>query len=254
MKAAIVGGGEIGQAIKYLIQEGIDISLFDIHPKRGDSSVAECLSDAAYIFVCTPSRAIREVIAHIHTYARKDALVVILSKGMADGKFLFEILDAELQRAYGFLYGPMIAEDMLQGKNAEAVFATTSRREIKVLKRSLQIQNSVDVRGVSIMGVLKNVYAIYIGFTNDERNIQHALREAAVILKDMGGDTATVMGPSGAGDLIATATSIHSKNRQYGIDMRKTGSSSLDAEGALALAEMKTRGGMDRYPILKSLL
>ncbi len=103
MKVAILGGGEIGQAIKHIIKDADSLSVFDRNPERGEADIQKCISGADHIFMCVPSRAIRDLVDEINKYSAEDALVIVLSKGMVDGKFLFEILDDELDREYGFL-------------------------------------------------------------------------------------------------------------------------------------------------------
>jgi glycerol-3-phosphate dehydrogenase (NAD(P)+) len=80
---------------------------------------------------------------------------------------------------------------------------------------------------VEVAGALKNVFAIATGI-GDGLNagdntramvITRSLRELAKLGTAMGGQTETFAGLAGMGDLIATCTSPHSRNRRVGIGL-----------------------------------
>jgi glycerol-3-phosphate dehydrogenase (NAD(P)+) len=67
------------------------------------------------------------------------------------------------------------------------------------------------------------------------------LAEIARLVKAAGGNTITCMGLAGMGDLIATCTSTHSRNRSFGVELAQGGSlenyqsrTHMVVEGALA--------------------
>ncbi len=156
--------------------------------------------------------------------------VVLCAKGLGpDGRRLSR-LAAEL----GFgrvavLSGPNHAEEIGLGLPAatvvasqDAAFAASVQRELMV--PSLRVYTSSDVAGVELGGVLKNVMAVaagmgdglHLGDNARASVITRGLREMSRYLASQGAHEDTVYGLSGLGDLVATATSRHSRNRAAG--------------------------------------
>ena len=83
---------------------------------------------------------------------------------------------------------------------------------------------SPDYVGVELCAAFKNVIAIAVGAAygfgygdNTAAMIMtRGMAEMSRLVKACGGDALTVMGLAGAGDLIATCTSEHSRNRSFG--------------------------------------
>lgn len=73
------------------------------------------------------------------------------------------------------------------------------------------------------------------------------LAEMSRLTVKCGGQAITCMGLAGAGDLIATCTSEHSRNRSFGVELAQGGTldgyrerTHMVVEGALACKTMKT--------------
>jgi glycerol-3-phosphate dehydrogenase (NAD(P)+) len=87
-----------------------------------------------------------------------------------------------------------------------------------------RIYSSDETAGIELGGALKNVFAIPAGVSDgfglgDNSKAALVTRSLAELLRlgtAMGGDPRTFYGLSGAGDLIATCFSQHSRNRQVG--------------------------------------
>ena len=84
---------------------------------------------------------------------------------------------------------------------------------------------SDDVIGAQVGGAVKNVIAIACGVATGKGMgdntraalITRGLAEIARLAKAMGGQSATLMGLSGLGDLILTANSLQSRNYSLGV-------------------------------------
>ena len=86
-----------------------------------------------------------------------------------------------------------------------------------------------EIVGIELGGALKNIFAIPAGVSDgfgfgDNSKAGLVTRSLAGLLRlgvTMGGDARTFQGLSGAGDLIATCFSRHSRNRQLGEHLGK---------------------------------
>ena len=99
-----------------------------------------------------------------------------------------------------------------------------------------------DVAGVELGGALKNVIALAagigegLGFGDNSKAalMTRGLAEITRLGVACGADAATFSGLSGVGDLIATCTSRHSRNRRAGLEIAK----------GRSIAEIQTGSGM----------
>lgn len=272
MRVVIIGAGRIGQAFKFLCEKKAQsISLFDADTTKipDQRPLSETIPDADVIFLCIQSFAIREVLQEISPYLKKDALVVSLAKGIERtthltlGEVIPECLPAH--QPWGLIIGPMLSEEIIQGQGSAGVFAGNSAQHLKKLtelidKENLSLEFSSDIRGVALSGVLKNIYALALGIADGigwgaNRKgwlITHAIKEMHGIIRILGGTAASVDGPAGLGDLIATGSSPHSRNRATGEQIVATGTMNPLSEGYISLASLKSMLG-DRHSEFKLL-
>jgi glycerol-3-phosphate dehydrogenase (NAD(P)+) len=96
----------------------------------------------------------------------------------------------------------------------------------------MRIYTSEDLVGVELGGTIKNVIAIAAGVVDGAEIgvnaraalLTRGLSEMSRLILAAGGKLETVMGLSGMGDLILTATSDLSRNRRVGLALGKGGS------------------------------
>lgn len=156
--------------------------------------------------------------------------LLLCAKGLGPGGERLSTLAA--QRGFGrvaVLSGPNHAEEVGHSQpaatviaSADSAFAHTLQAEL--MTPSLRVYTSTDLAGVELGGVLKNVVAIAAGLGDglslgDNARaavITRGLREMRGYLLSQGGQESTLYGLSGLGDLVATATSVHSRNRAAG--------------------------------------
>jgi glycerol-3-phosphate dehydrogenase (NAD(P)+) len=132
----------------------------------------------------------------------------------------------------GALSGPSFALEVAKGlpcaltlASADAAFA--NRTAALLHGGRLRVYHSDDVLGVEIGGAVKNVLAIAVGICDGLGLGQNAraalitrgLAELARLGVALGGRAETVMGLTGAGDLILTATGDLSRNRRVGLEL-----------------------------------
>jgi glycerol-3-phosphate dehydrogenase (NAD(P)+) len=129
----------------------------------------------------------------------------------------------------GALSGPNNAQEIAQGKPAAILLAHQNNPHAEEIQKTLssptlRVYTSTDVQGVSLAAALKNVYAIGAGICagldlGDNATaayLTRALHEMQKLLTTLGGDTKTLYGLSGFGDLVATSTGKWSRNRTFG--------------------------------------
>jgi len=133
------------------------------------------------------------------------------------------------------LSGPNHAEEVARDQPTASVVASESAELARTLQRELsgrtmRIYASRDVAGVELCAASKNVIAIAAGVSDGLGYGDNA--KAAIITRGMaemsrlgegfGALPRTYMGMAGMGDLVATCTSAHSRNRRAG-EMIATG-------------------------------
>lgn len=137
----------------------------------------------------------------------------------------------------GCLGGPNLAAEIRDGKPTAAVVASHFDEVIEMGKEALNskkfhIFGSHDLLGVELAGALKNIIAIGSGLLEGKgmgRNLQamlitRALAEMIYLGKALGSSSQAFLGTAGIGDLIATATSPHSRNYSFGLKLAEGGS------------------------------
>ena len=159
-------------------------------------------------------------------------ILVICAKGFetASGARLSEVVAQEHpQSACAVLSGPNFAGEVALGLPAAATLAcadATLGRELAetLSSASFRAYWSEDVVGAEVGGGLKNVLAIAAGIVAGRGLGENAraaivtrgLAELARLGEALGGRRETLMGLSGLGDLVLTATSLTSRNMAFG--------------------------------------
>jgi len=198
------------------------------------SDLPAALSGAELIVAATPVAGLRDLLVRLQ---RSDLPLVWLCKGFEQDSAALphEIVAASGLRApCGALSGPSFALEVAKGlpcaltlASADAGFA--ARAAAQLHGGRLRVYHSDDVVGVEIGGAVKNVLAIAVGICDGLGLGQNAraalitrgLAELARLGVALGGRAETVMGLTGAGDLILTATGDLSRNRRVGLELAR---------------------------------
>ncbi len=204
---------------------------------RATSDLEHAVSTADVLVVGVPSQHFRSVLETAAPFVRPWVPVISLVKGLEQStrKRMTEVV-AEVLPGHpaGVLAGPNIAREIVQGYAAAATIALPDHGTAVMLQslfnhQRFRVYTSEDVVGVEAAGALKNIFAIAVGFgdglgAGDNTRamvITRSLREMSRIGVAMGGRDETFSGLAGMGDLIATATSPHSRNRHVGVELGK---------------------------------
>jgi glycerol-3-phosphate dehydrogenase (NAD(P)+) len=199
----------------------------------GLTSKVEACADAELIVFVTRSTVLRETAAALNKVTiNSKALLLSCIKGIehGTGKRMSEIL-AEIypKHTVAVLSGPNLATEVSRGLPTATVLACSSKDCAAELQRDLgtsrfRIYSGEDPTGTELGGALKNIFALAagagdglgLGDNSKAALVTRALAEMVRLGTRMGGELGTFYGLSGAGDLIATCFSQHSRNRRAG--------------------------------------
>lgn len=194
-----------------------------------DLSAAEN-SDA--IIVAVPSRFVRETAQKLKSINNR-GIIVSVSKGIESGSLLrlSQVLEQELpEDKIVVLSGPSHAEEVARSVPTTIVSsskdpAAAGKVQELLMNKYLRIYTNDDMIGVELGGALKNIIALAAGIADglglgDNTKaalMTRGLTEISRLGVAMGAKSETFAGLTGIGDLVVTCTSMHSRNRRFGI-------------------------------------
>ncbi len=193
------------------------------------------VNDADLVVFVVPSFAIRQVSKNIKEILTKEKQTfVICTKGL-EAKTMksgHEIVKEEIGKSHDVvvLSGPTHAEEVALRMFTTIVSTSESKNARETVQKAfnndyLRVYTNPDIHGVEIIGAAKNVLAIAAGFCDGHPKLgdnakaallTRGLRELKILGEIEGAHPDTFYGLTGMGDLIVTATSIHSRNRGFG--------------------------------------
>lgn len=256
-RVLILGHGEMGHAMEFLLAPHQALHIWQRHPPAGVAPVnlEAVVPESDIILFCLPATAHAAVAALIAPPLRGATLCVTIAKGLDEHARLPVTVLAEAvgDARVAVLYGPMISEEIRTGKPAFAECGTAqpaAYERIAALYRgtALRLEPSRDITGLSWSAILKNVYAMAFGMADELRLGDNtrgflaatALHELAAIVQQLGGATATPYRLAGLGDLITTATSSGSHHRELGRLIVRDARDALRGEGVHTLTVLRS--------------
>ena len=228
------------------------------------TSYEEALAGAQAAVIVTPSSVMRDVAGVLAEAVDDDFPVIICSKGVEEGSGLLpvEVFEAEMGNAsrLAVLSGPNFAAEVIRGIPSGTVIASSNEETAAFFQQLFASETfrtyvSDDVCGVELCAAFKNVIAIAVGVSyglgygdnTAAMLMTRRLAEMSRLVVRCGGQAITCMGLAGTGDLVATCTSEHSRNRRFGKLLAEGGTleefaaqTHMVAEGALACKTLKT--------------
>jgi len=246
---------------------------------EASSDIEVALSGAEAVVMVTPSVGVRSTAEAMRPHLSSTTPVVVLSKGVENGTLMLmtEVLEDVLgarERLAG-LSGPNHAEEVSKGIPSATVIAAHEESVAQLFQDifmapTFRVYTNPDVVGVELCGASKNVIAVAAGMSdgmgygdNTKATLMtRGLAEMARLGRRRGANPLTYMGLAGVGDLIATCTSRHSRNRGLGEHVAKGGTvasfeseTKMVAEGALScisVGELGKREGVE-LPITRQV-
>jgi glycerol-3-phosphate dehydrogenase (NAD(P)+) len=201
------------------------------------SDLVDAVTDASLVVVAVPSAGFRDVVRSLALHLESSAVLMSLTKGLerGTGRRMSEVLmDLAPNHVVSVLSGPNLAGEIAAGQPAASVVACTDARVSvrlqEVFTRPLfRVYTHDDVIGCEIGGVVKNVIAIAagmahgMGFGDNSRAtlITRGLVEMGRLGAKLGANPGTFSGLAGMGDVIATCSSMKSRNTTVGVRLGK---------------------------------
>ena len=194
--------------------------------------VDQALDGVTEVYSVVPTQFIRATLQHFE--GRLDGMpIVSASKGLEiktlqrPTEILADVLGSP--ERLGILSGPSHAEEVGRGMATTVVVAANQpelaeRAQERISSDSFRVYTSSDLVGVELGGALKNIIAIAAGVADgiglgDNAKaalVSRGLVEMARFGEACGAHRETFFGLSGAGDLMVTCYSQHSRNRSLG--------------------------------------
>lgn len=295
MKFAVLGAGGWGTAVaRLLATNGHNTLLWARDPDRAEAierarcnekylpgvALPDSLSiesdfqtalTAEALVIGVPSIGVADLVARIANSGVSPTLAINLAKGMdrATHQTMSEVICSALPATSVFtLSGPSHAEEVGRDTPTAVVLAGENLKLGQSLQHAIatprfRVYLSEDIRGVETCSTIKNVIALAtgisdgLGYGDNSRGalITRGLAEMVRFGRSCGVQEATFFGLSGLGDLVATCTSQHSRNRAVGVRLGQGESleeimedMSMVAEGVFAtdiVCELALEKGID---------
>ena len=216
-------------------------------------SLEEALEGAEAVLMTVPAQFVREVSSQMAEFYPEGVPLVICSKGieLTSGKLMSDVITEELPNAVvAVLSGPSFAYETAVGRPTAVTIACSNEavgRELVSSIGSLEFRPyySSDIVGVQVGGAVKNVLAIAAGVVEGKNLgdntraalITRGLAEVCRLARALGARETTLMGMSGIGDLILTASSKQSRNYTVGFGLGQGKTLAEIMEGRVTVAE-----------------
>lgn len=201
---------------------------------RATSDHTEALEGACTVLLAVPSQTLRANLTRWTDSIEADATLVSLAKGveldtlLRMSQVIVQVTGADPSRV-AVLSGPNLASEIALGQPAATVVACSDSGRAVALQRALATgyfrpYTNSDVIGAEVGGACKNVIALACGMAagcglgenTAAAIITRGLAEIMRLGIALGAKPATLAGLAGIGDLVATCTSPHSRNRSFG--------------------------------------
>ena len=197
------------------------------------NKIEEACVDKAIVVFAVPSVAMREVCQNAKPYLTKDTIIVTVAKGIEPDTLLTmsEIINDVLGNEFKVvaLSGPTHAEEVAIGQPTLIVSACEDLKTAEFVQKVfyndvLRVYTNQDIHAVELCGALKNIIALAagmsdgMGFGDNAKAaiITRGLTEITRLGRVIGGKYSTFYGLTGIGDIVVTATSLHSRNHNAG--------------------------------------
>lgn len=230
------------------------------------------LHAAEAVVMVTPSHGVRGTAEAMKPFLSATTPVVNLSKGVERGTDMrmTEVLEDVLgnKGRLAALSGPNHAEEVSKMVPSATVIAAYDEPVGRMFQDAFmaptfRVYTNPDVVGVELCAACKNVVAVAAGMSdglgygdNTKATLMtRGLAEMARLGTRLGANPLTFMGLAGVGDLIATCTSRHSRNRGLGEHIARGGTvdsfaaeTNMVAEGAtscISVDDLAHREGME---------
>ena len=202
---------------------------------RFTKDMEEVCRDKEILLFAVPSPYVRSTARKAAPFVRDNQIIVDVAKGIeADTLFtMTQIIADEVKNPavkLVALSGPTHAEEVAKDLPTTIVSASRDRAAAERIQSEfgntcMRVYTNEDVLGVELCGAMKNIMALAsgvalgLGYGDNTKAalITRGMAEITRLGTAMGCSHKTFYGLAGIGDLIVTATSVHSRNNRCGI-------------------------------------
>lgn len=196
---------------------------------------ADAFSAADVVILAVPSYTLRDNIRKVAAHIPSDCIVVSAVKGLElntsrrMSEILMEEVSSGAERNVCALSGPNLASEIARGMPASTVIASLNPEAAlsaqAIINSSVfRVYTNSDIIGVELCGALKNIIALGAGICDGLELGDNAksgfmtrgLAEIARLGMAAGASPTTFAGLAGMGDLVATCSSVLSRNHYVG--------------------------------------
>jgi glycerol-3-phosphate dehydrogenase (NAD(P)+) len=204
-------------------------------PQLGSTTDVRVAEGADVLLLAAPAQHVREALRSLGDGARASKPIVLCAKGIerGTGKLLTELLGECGIEIPAILSGPSFARDVARHLPTAVTIAARDpvahRLQTTLGHATFRPYVSHDLVGVALGGAAKNVYAIGcgivagLGLGESARAglLARSFAELCRLGRALDAKDETLMGLSGLGDLVLTATSPTSRNFSFGLALGK---------------------------------
>ena len=235
-------GSPFDQAIIAAFQAG------EVHPRLGvrlpenvcpfpDADLATAIADADLVVLAVTASAIVPMLARTGGLRPAKAVLVSMAKGLIETedqaiRLISDVVRERIAQPFVCTGGPCKANEIALGLPTAMVFGSRHPETKAVVEEAFgrpnfNVHHTASVESVEIGAALKNAYAIAVGVATGmehrtgttHQNLKSAIfpvaiREMALLAQVYGGDSETMYGLAGVGDLLVTITG--GRNRLLG--------------------------------------
>jgi len=255
-KIALIGAGTIGTALGNILAEcgsesillhsiehqvvedinriHINTKYFPtlhLHPSLSATCDERILEDYNIIFLAIPSVVMIDYLKTIQKHLPPDAILINLAKGFGQGhKTITDCLKDEFPNPVCTMKGPTFAREIINRLPTGFTLGYHQPDHIIRIKdifknTNIHFDHTDDIRGVEILSILKNIYAVVLGIVDAQFNspnlrfliLTKAFQEMRKVLLFFGGRADTLFNYCGYGDFTLTALNDLSRNRTLGL-------------------------------------
>ncbi|WP_240563096.1 MULTISPECIES: NAD(P)H-dependent glycerol-3-phosphate dehydrogenase [unclassified Mycobacterium] len=201
---------------------------------RATADAKDALAGASTVLLAVPAQTMRANLEQWAPWLADGATLVSLAKGIELGtlmrmsQVIVSVTGVDPAQV-GVISGPNLASEIAECQPAATVVACSDSGRAVAVQRMLNSgyfrpYTNSDVVGTEIGGACKNVIALACGMAvgvglgenTVAAIITRGLAEIMRLGMALGAKGATLAGLAGVGDLVATCTSPHSRNRSFG--------------------------------------
>ena len=248
-KILLLGYGEMGHAMEYLLSPSHAISIWDpfFEGELTEINLESVCSESDFIIFCTPTTAVFELSQRVSLHIPDRCICLSMAKSLDKvGRTAPQAFEQGLRgkAEYALLYGPMISEEIIVGRPGFATLtgtSTTCLKKVRALYQGTGLKLKIydDIIGAAWCVVLKNVYALLFGMADELRLgdnmrgflVVETLAEMANIVNGKNGLPLTPYTLAGLGDLITTVTSEDSHHHELGRRLARKERDDISGEG-----------------------